>query len=460
MTNLSNAESTMNPNLQPYPAYKPSGLEWLPDIPAHWGVARISRVARDSKDSFTDGDWVELPYITDNGVRLIQTGNVGIGKYREQGFRYIDPLSFEELNCTEVFPGDILICRLADPVGRACLAPNLGVRMITSVDVCILKPSEQFSAEYIVFLLSSKGYLDYVKSIARGSTRSRISRSMLGAIKIPRPPLAEQHAIVRYLDHADRRIQRYIQAKEKLITLLHEVRQSTIHRAVTRGLNPDVPLKPSGVDWLGDIPAHWRTERGKWLFKKMKRPVRDADEVITCFRDGVVTLRKNRRTEGFTESLLEIGYQGIRAGDFVIHAMDAFAGAIGVADSDGKGTPVYSVCSTEPRANPYYFAHAIREMARSQWIAALATGIRERSTDFRYATLAVQKLPLPPLPEQRAIVAHLDKATAAIDTAIDSARRQAELMHEYRASLIAHVVTGKLDVRAPAAQIGMESAQA
>ena len=231
------------------------------DIPAHWEVVRISRIARDGKNSFIDGDWIEVPYITDNGVRLIQTGNVGVGRYREQGFRYINPVSFDELNCTEVYPGDILICRLADPVGRACLAPQLGVRMITSVDVCILKPTERFSAKCVVYLLSSKGYLDFVKSIARGSTRSRISRSMLGAIKIPSPPLAEQRAIARYLDHVDLRIQRYIEAKEQLIALLQEARQAIIQRAVTRGLEPDVPLKPSGFEWLGHMPAHWEVRR-------------------------------------------------------------------------------------------------------------------------------------------------------------------------------------------------------
>ena len=132
-------------------------------------------------------------------MRLVQTGNIGVGMYREQGFRYIDELSFEELRCTEVNPGDVLICRLADPVGRACLAPDLGVRMITSVDVCILKPSEWFSAEYLVFLLSSKGYLSHVDSLVRGGTRDRISRSMLGAIKVPRPSRLEQQAIADYL---------------------------------------------------------------------------------------------------------------------------------------------------------------------------------------------------------------------------------------------------------------------
>ena len=129
--------------------------------------------------------------------------------------------------------------------------------------------------------------------------------------------------------------------------------------------------KQSGIPWITRVPDHWEVRRGRWLFRKMERPVRDADEVITCFRDGTVTLRKNRRTEGFTESLKEIGYQGIRKGDLVIHQMDAFAGAVGVSDSDGKGTPVYSVCHPTRNADPFYYAHTVREMARSQWILGI-----------------------------------------------------------------------------------------
>ena len=147
--------------------------------------------------------------------------------------------------------------------------------------------------------------------------------------------------------------------------------------------------RDSGVPWLGPIPVHWKTERAKWLFRKMERSVRECDEVITCFRDGVVTLRKNRRLRGFTESLAEHGYQGIRRGDLVIHAMDAFAGAAGVSDSDGKGTSVYSVCSPRNESvNTHYYAFCVREMARSLWILALSKGIRERSTDFRFPTFA------------------------------------------------------------------------
>ena len=221
-------------------------------------------------------------------------------------------------------------------------------------------------------------------------------------------------------------------------------------------LKPYPACRPSGIEWHKRMPAHWRTERGKWLFKKMKRPIRETDEVVTCFRDGVVTLRKNRRTEGFTESLQEIGYQGIRSGDLVIHAMDAFAGAIGVSDSDGKGTPVYSVCSTGSHANAFYYSHTLREMARSQWIAALATGIRERSTDFRYATLSVQEFPLPPLPEQDAIVRYLAHVDRRIQRYIEAKEKLISLLQEARQATIHRAVTRGPDPDVPLKPSGVE----
>lgn len=219
--------------LSPTPHLKPSDVDWLGEIPEHWGTSRIGALARYGRKSFTDGDWVELPYITDSGIRLIQTGNIGIGVYREQGFRYIDEASFDELRCTEVDPGDVLICRLADPVGRACRAPDLGVRMITSVDVCILKPSDQCSASYLTYLLSSKRYLSHVDSLVRGGTRDRISRSMLGAIRVPHPPPGEQRAIAEFLDQETERIDTLSSRVETAIERLQEYRTALITAAVT-----------------------------------------------------------------------------------------------------------------------------------------------------------------------------------------------------------------------------------
>ncbi|MCK6528104.1 restriction endonuclease subunit S [Myxococcota bacterium] len=211
------------------------------------------------------------------------------------------------------------------------------------------------------------------------------------------------------------------------------------------GLRAYPAYKDSGVPWLGEVPGHWGVRRAKWLFLKMDRPFRESDEVITCFRDGVVTLRKNRRTRGFTESIKEIGYQGIRRGDLVIHAMDAFAGAVGVSDSDGRGTPVYAVCEPRAGVSGQFFARVVREMARSGWILALSRGIRERSTDFRYESFASQLVPLPPPDEQSAIVRFLDHADRRIRRYVRAKRRLIALLEEEKQAIIHRAVTRGLD---------------
>lgn len=182
--------------------------------------------------------------------------------------------------------------------------------------------------------------------------------------------------------------------------------------------------KESGVKWIGLVPGHWKKVRGKNLFKRMQRPVRPEDDVITCFRDGQVTLRKNRRTEGFTESFKEIGYQGIRKGDLVIHQMDAFAGSIGVSDSDGKGTPVYICLQPKGEVVNDYYAHVVREMARTGYIKSLYRGIRERSSDFRFETFGRCFLPLPTHTEQITIANYLKEKTSKIDEYVTQRERE------------------------------------
>jgi type I restriction enzyme S subunit len=216
--------------------------------------------------------------------------------------------------------------------------------------------------------------------------------------------------------------------------------------------------RDSGIDWVGSIPSHWDTDRAKWLFKKEERPVRPEDEIVTAFRDGVVTLRSNRRTEGFTNALQEHGYQGIRKGDLVIHAMDAFAGAIGVSDADGKSTPVYAACVNrgEYYTNNHYYAYLLRYMSKAGYIEALAKGIRERSTDFRFNDFAKLALPIPPRDEQDRIASFLDQKTAEIDEAIAKKQQLIELLKEQKAILINQAVTKGLNPEAPMRDSGVE----
>jgi type I restriction enzyme, S subunit len=225
---------------------------------------------------------------------------------------------------------------------------------------------------------------------------------------------------------------------------------------VTAELRPYTKYKDSGLPWVGKVPVHWRVERGKWLFRRLQRPVRQEDDVVTCFRDGMVTLRKNRRTAGFTNSLQEIGYQGVRKGDLVIHAMDAFAGAIGVSDSEGKCTPVYAVCIPRQDLNSNYYAYVVREMARTQWILALAKGIRERSTEFRFDTFGSQYLPVPPRDEQDGISAFLHDRDRRIRRFIRNRRRLIEMLNEQKQALINRAVTRGLNPDVPLKQSGID----
>lgn len=203
--------------------------------------------------------------------------------------------------------------------------------------------------------------------------------------------------------------------------------------------------KDSGVKWIGEIPSHWGLRRAKYMFNKEKREVRDIDDVVTCFRDGEVTLRKNRRTTGFTESFTEIGYQGVRKGDLVIHQMDAFAGSIGVSDSDGKCTSVYHCCTPKGSYDAHYYAHLVRLMAKRGYIQSLYRGIRERSSDFKFPVFGNQFLAIPPLHEQQAIVDYLKDKTLKIEQYVSARERERALLDSLKQSEIANVVTKGLN---------------
>ncbi|MDH1859814.1 restriction endonuclease subunit S [Acinetobacter junii] len=215
--------------------------------------------------------------------------------------------------------------------------------------------------------------------------------------------------------------------------------------------------KKSGVEWLGDVPEHWQIVRTKDIFNHRKEEALEDDEIVTAFRDGQVTLRKNRRTDGFTNSIKEHGYQHINNGDLVIHEMDAFAGAIGVSDSSGKSTPVYTVCyAKNENINHHFYSHFFRTMAKTGFINSLAKGIRVRSTEFRWNESRNVYLVEPPKSDQQKIVAFLDTETTRIDNLIAKQEKLIELLEEQRKSIISHAVTKGLNPNAPMKDSGVE----
>lgn len=419
-----------------YSEYKDSGVKWIGEIPEHWKIMRL-RAYLSMYSEKNHPDKQLLSVTRESGVIVRNTES------KEENHNYIpDDLSGYKL----VRIGDFAINKMKSWQGSYGVSNFEGI-VSPAYYVCKLKfPYKDFFSNAI----RCKAYIPFFTQYSKGIRVDQWDLSPIALKNIPffEPPLPEQQAIVTYLDTKVAKIDEYISIAEKKISALEELKQTIIAEAVTRGIHKEVPMKDSGVKWVGMIPEHWDLLRAKNIFERQFRPVRDCDEVVTCFRDGQVTLRKNRRIEGFTESLKEIGYQGIRKGDLVIHQMDAFAGSIGVSDSDGKGTPVYVCClpKDSKNVNVYFYAYLLREMARSGFIKSLYRGIRERSSDFRFDTFAVQWLPLVPIEEQQEIVTYIEAKVAKIDQLCQAERSQIEKLKEYKQRLISDVVTGKVKV--------------
>jgi type I restriction enzyme S subunit len=207
----------------------PGALGGSADAETTWPIAKLKRAAA----FFADGDWIESPFITTDGIRLIQTGNIGEGIYRDQGFRYISDETFKSLGCTEVVPGDILISRLAGTVGRSCLAPDLGTRMVVSVDVVIMRPVPHLEPVFAVAYLSSSYHLALAELLARGTTMPRLSRSQVGELPIPMPPFDVQERVVGEIERRLAGVNALLVALDQQALRLLERRQALITAAVT-----------------------------------------------------------------------------------------------------------------------------------------------------------------------------------------------------------------------------------
>jgi type I restriction enzyme S subunit len=436
-----------------YERYKDTGVEWIGKIPEEWDLSKIKYIPKYEYKSFVDGDWIESPYITDEGIRLIQTGNIGIGSYKEQGYRYISEDTFKDLNCTEVYPNDVLICRLAGPVGRACLAPSLTERMITSVDVCILKPKDNIDRRYLVYILSYDGYLQEADFLARGGTRQRISRTQLGNINILLPPTDQQKSIANFLDQKTAEIDGLIADKEKLIELLQEKRQAIITETVTKGLNPNVKMKDSGIEWIGEIPEHWRLSKIKYeslINNKTLSESTDDDYEIDYIDISSVT------SIGEIDGVQSLNFKDapsrarriLYKGDTIVSTVRTYLKAIAFienAQSNLICSTGFAVLTPLSKVVPKYLFYLMRSEKYVNEIVRRSVGVSYPAVNA--SDIGALECALPDRDEQMYIVEYLDNCTTQINQLVNDIQAQIQKLKEYRQSLISEIVTGKIDVR-------------
>ncbi len=409
-----------------------SGIASIGEIPAHWKIYRIKSLLslRSEKNS---GDRDLLSVYLDRGVI----------SYNDSDGMQVHKPSADLSNYQNVHIGDFVLNNQQAWRGSVGVSKYDG---IISPAYFVFSLSDKCDPDYMNFLLRDGSMVQQYETASRGV--GTIQRNLYALwfyeSLVALPPLAEQRCIADFLNTKCAEIDALTADIQTQIDTLEQYKRSVITETVTKGLNPNAEMKDSGVQWIGNMPAHWDVIRGKYILRYMQKPVREDDGVITCFRDGEVTLRSNRREDGFTMSDKEIGYQGIDVGDLVVHGMDGFAGSIGISDSRGKASPVLNVLETDQ--NKRYIMYYLRSMAYSDVFLALATGIRVRSCDLRWNKLAELSYPVPPLNEQNAIVKHIDSVLSKADAVIADKKAQLAILDEYKKSLIFEYVTGKKEV--------------
>ena len=411
---------------------KNSGIEWIGNIPSSWDVVKFKSICT-PKSILNSGNRELLSVYLDRGViRYSDSTNMQVHKPSESLDKY-----------QNVDVGDLVMNNQQAWRGSVGVSKYKGI----------------ISPAYLIYKLSDSCYPNYMNYVFRdctmvqqyeycsrgvGSIQRNVSPQWLKQAIVLLPPLNEQKKIAEFLDTKCSEIDALIANIQSQIETLEQYKRSTVIETVTKGLNINVPMKDSGIQWIGKIPETWDCTRGKYILNYISKPVKDDDGVITCFRDGEVTLRSKRREEGFTMADKEIGYQGIDIGDLVVHGMDGFAGAIGISDSRGKASPVLNVLET--KQNKRYIMYFLRSMAYGDVFLALATGIRVRSCDLRWNKLAELFYPIPPMEEQSEIVKHIDRVIEETNEIIADKKEQIATLESYKKSIIFEYVTGKKEI--------------
>ncbi len=427
-------------DLKPYPAMKDSGMPWLGEVPEQWAVRRLKQVC--SRSALYGANVAATAY-TATGIRFLRTTDITEDGQLKRGGVFLPHETVLEYSLSD---GDLLISR-SGTVGRSflyqsrlhgpCAYAGYLVRFV---------PSTQVLPAYLFLFTKTQSFVGFLRVMAISSTIDNVNGEKYANAQLPLPSLPEQAAIVRFLDHADRRIRRYIRSKQKLIKLLEEQKQAIIHRAVTRGLDPNVRLKPSGVEWLGDVPEHWEVSRVKVEFHCLNR----RRVPLSGTERGAMTLRR-------------FDYYGASG---VIDKVDdyLFNDELILIAEDGanlvlRNLPLAIIARGKfwvnnhahilkpKRGNLEYLAAVMEKLNYMPWISGAA---QPKLTQDRLMSIAIA---VPPRQEQDTIIGSVGAETSPLRVAIERARSEISLLREYRARLISDVVTGKLDVREAAARL-------
>ncbi len=430
---------------KPYPAYRPSGVEWLEEIPAHWEVRRLKYLATVNDEALTETT------DPDTEITYVDIGNVD----SVRGITGTEDLMFEDAPSRArriVRQGDIIISTVRTYLKAIVRIESTDANLIVSTGFAVIRPrdlDERFGA----YALSAPYFVEGVLAHSVGVSYPAINASELVCLDVAYPSFTEQRAIAAFLDRETTRIDGLVAKKERLIELLQEKRTALVTRAVTRGLDPNVPMKDSGVEWLGEIPTHWEVKRLKTIAEiryGLGQPPKESS-------DGLPLVRATNVYRGHItdEDMLYVDPADVPAGrraflstgEIVVVRIGAYTADSAIIPKKYEGAIAgYDMVVTVKGAKPEFIATALLcPYLRDAQLVVAST--RAAQPHLNAEELGDALILLPSLPEQGAIAAYLNRETAKLDVLGAKVREAIERLKELRAALISAAVTGRIDVR-------------
>lgn len=458
---------------KPYPRYKPSGVEWIGEIPEGWDVRRLTTVLKSLESGGREKDSLEI----DDGALSIGGEHIGWqGELLIDNPRYISLNYYNSLNKGKVQIKDVLLVKDGATIGKTAYVNKLPKITALNEHVFLMRGKSEIKQKYLFYFVFSQLGQEQIKLSITGSAQPGLNRKFVLFSYLPLPPLPEQQAIAAFLDRETERINTIINKQTRMIELLKEKRSALITQAVTKGLYglvsatdaefaqwaKPVKYKPSGVDWNGEIPEGWDVRRFCFLFsfsKGLNITKEDLlDNGIPCINYGEIHSKYGFEVNPKIHLLkcVKNDYLAFSPKSLLYYGDFIFADTSEDIEGSGNFTYFNSIELTcagyhtiiaKPKYNfDYrYIAYQFDSISFRTQIRSRVSGIKVYS--ITKAILRNTIVLLPPLPEQQAIAAFLDRETGKIDSLIKKIQKQIDLLNEYKQSLITHVVTGKIDVR-------------
>ncbi|WMQ89727.1 restriction endonuclease subunit S (plasmid) [Enterobacter hormaechei] len=418
-----------------YPAYKDSGVEWIGQVPEHWKVARIKRLAslRNERRNDVSTDTIYI------GLEDVEAGS---GQYKPTNG---SSRQSEDSTVGIFYEGDVLYGKLRPYLRKAIVSEMAGC---CSTEFLVLM-AEKTEPRWLQEWLLTPDVTHQIESGCEGAKMPRADWWHIGSIEVVYPDQPERAQILTTLDRETARIDALIEKKTRFIELLKEKRQALITHAVTKGLDPNVKMKDSGVEWIGQVPEHWEVVPSTWLFVESKERAHEDDQHLSATQKyGVISLADYERLEGrqVTHAVKNLEQRKhVELDDFVI-SMRSFQGGIERVKALGCVRSSYVVIQAGDGADKNYFAYLFKSGSYIQGLQATSSFIRD-GQDLNYGNFRQVRLPKPGSDEQMQIAKFLDQETARIDALTRTTEQSITLLKERRAAFITAAVTGQIDLR-------------